>query len=129
MMMSDRIVVMNSGRVEQIGTPREIYAQPATLFSATFVGENNIFSRDGQLFAVRPEKLKAVRSGEGVETKRSGELMDVQYLGGVHKLIVQLENEPMTVSIVLDVNDERTWQIGETVGVDWKPEDEVVIGS
>ncbi|MDU4694189.1 MULTISPECIES: ABC transporter ATP-binding protein [Paenibacillus] len=129
MMMSDRIVVMNSGQVEQIGTPREIYAQPATLFSATFVGENNIFSRDGRLFAVRPEKLKALRSGEGVETKRSGELLDVLYLGGVHKLIVQLDNEPMTVSIVLDVNDERTWQIGETVGVDWKPEDEVVIGS
>ena len=129
MMMSDRIVVMNSGQVEQIGTPREIYAQPATLFSATFVGENNIFSRDGRLFAVRPEKLKALRGGEGAEPKRSGELLDVLYLGGVHKLIVQLDNEPMTVSVVLDVNDDRTWQIGETVGVDWKPEDEVVIGS
>ena len=38
MMMSDRIVIMNHGRVEQIGTPREIYARPQTLFAATFVG-------------------------------------------------------------------------------------------
>ena len=45
MMLSDRIVIMNHGRVEQIGTPREIYARPQTLFAATFVGENNVFLR------------------------------------------------------------------------------------
>lgn len=129
MMMSDRIVVMNSGRVEQIGTPKEIYAQPATLFSATFVGENNVFSRDGELFAVRPEKLQAI-SGDAISgAKRSGEVLDVLYLGGVHKLVVQLDNEPMRVSVVLGGEDEGSWQVGEAVGVNWKSEDEVVIGS
>ncbi|MED4955300.1 ABC transporter ATP-binding protein [Paenibacillus sp. FSL R5-0527] len=128
MMMSDRIVIMNSGRVEQIGTPREIYATPATLFAATFVGENNIFSLDGRLFAVRPEKLR-VTSGSGIgNAKSTGEVQDVLYLGSVHKLIVQLDNEPMTVSIVLDAADDHPYQIGEQVGVDWKPEDEVIIG-
>lgn len=126
MMLSDRIVIMNSGKVEQIGTPREIYATPTTLFSATFVGENNIFSQDGRLFAVRPEKLRAVRSQDGA--KRIGEVLDVLYLGSIHKLVVQLEDEPMTVSIVLDFTDERTWQVGEKVGVNWNTEDEVVIG-
>lgn len=129
MMMSDRIVVMNSGQVEQIGTPKEIYARPATLFSATFVGENNVFSRDGELFAVRPEKLQAI-SGDAISgAKRSGEVLDVLYLGGVHKLVVQLDNEPMRVSVVLGGEDERSWQVGEAVGVNWKSEDEVVIGS
>ncbi|MEF2969180.1 ABC transporter ATP-binding protein [Paenibacillus sp. M1] len=127
MMLSDRIVIMNSGKVEQIGTPREIYATPTTLFSATFVGENNIFSQDGRLFAVRPEKLRAVRNPEGA--RRKGEVLDVLYLGSIHKLVVQLEDEPMTVSIVFDFTDERPWQIGEKIGVDWKSEDEVVIGS
>ncbi|WP_019640185.1 ABC transporter ATP-binding protein [Paenibacillus fonticola] len=126
MMLSDRIVIMNNGQVEQIGTPREIYATPATLFSATFVGENNIFSRDGRLFAVRPEKLRASRGIEGA--KRCGEVMDVLYLGSINKLIVQLDNEPMTVSIVLDFLDQRPWEVGEKVGVDWNAEDEVVIG-
>ncbi|MGG6314398.1 ABC transporter ATP-binding protein [Paenibacillus macerans] len=129
MMMSDRIVVMNGGRVEQIGSPREIYAQPATLFSATFVGENNIFTRDGQLFAVRPEKLRAVRGSEAGGAKQSGEVLDVLYLGSVHKLVVQLDNEPMSVSIVLGADDDHPWQIGEAVGVEWNPEDEVIIGS
>ncbi|PQP86817.1 ABC transporter ATP-binding protein, partial [Paenibacillus sp. AR247] len=53
MMLSDRIVIMNSGKVEQIGTPKDIYAAPKTLFAATFVGENNIFSSGSELFAVR----------------------------------------------------------------------------
>jgi iron(III) transport system ATP-binding protein len=39
--LSDRIVVMNSGRVEQVGTPEEIYARPASLFAADFVGQVN----------------------------------------------------------------------------------------
>ncbi|WP_055105493.1 ABC transporter ATP-binding protein [Paenibacillus ihumii] len=126
MMLSDRIVIMNNGQVEQIGTPREIYATPSTLFSATFVGENNIFSSEGRLFAVRPEKLRASRQVD--DSKRSGEIMDVLYLGSIHKLIVQLDNEPMTVSIVFDLTDDRPWSIGDKVGVDWNAEDEVNIG-
>ncbi|MNP74329.1 TOBE domain protein [compost metagenome] len=75
---------------------------------------------------MRPEKLKAVRSQDGA--KRIGEVLDVLYLGSIHKLVVQLEDEPMTVSIVLDFTDERPWQVGERVGVNWNTEDEVVIG-
>ncbi|MEM9809172.1 MAG: ABC transporter ATP-binding protein, partial [Cyanobacteria bacterium P01_D01_bin.56] len=45
--MADRIVVMNGGRIEQVGTPTEIYNQPATHFVAEFVGNNNLF--DGQV--------------------------------------------------------------------------------
>jgi spermidine/putrescine transport system ATP-binding protein len=41
--MSDRIVVFNHGRIEQIGTPREIYETPNTLHVAKFIGETNIF--------------------------------------------------------------------------------------
>jgi spermidine/putrescine transport system ATP-binding protein len=41
--MSDRIAVMNAGRVEQIGTPTEIYAEPATVFVASFIGQANLW--------------------------------------------------------------------------------------
>ncbi|AWB42928.1 spermidine/putrescine ABC transporter ATP-binding protein [Paenibacillus sp. CAA11] len=127
MMLSDRIVIMNNGQVEQIGTPREIYATPTTLFAATFVGENNIFSQDGRLFAVRPEKLVLLRDSQGA--KRTGVIEDVLYLGSLHKVVVQLDNEPMKVSIALDFKDERPWGIGEQVGVGWQSQDEVVIGA
>lgn len=125
MMLSDRIVIMNHGRVEQIGTPREIYARPQTLFAATFVGENNVFSSPEGLFAVRPEKLVPQRESGA---KKSGVIEDVQYLGSVHKLLVQLDNEPMKVTIALDISDDRPWEVGERVGVNWSTKDEVIIG-
>jgi spermidine/putrescine transport system ATP-binding protein len=42
--MSDRVVVMNEGRIEQIGTPRDIYEEPTNIFVAEFIGETNIFT-------------------------------------------------------------------------------------
>ena len=42
--MSDRIAVMNEGRIEQIGTPIKIYEEPENMFVARFVGEINVFS-------------------------------------------------------------------------------------
>ena len=42
--MSDRIVVMRDGKIEQDGTPREIYEEPKNLFVASFIGEINIFN-------------------------------------------------------------------------------------
>lgn len=44
MMLSDRIVLMNKGKIEQTGTPDEMYAQPKSLFAAQFLGETNLFS-------------------------------------------------------------------------------------
>ncbi|WP_422659233.1 ABC transporter ATP-binding protein [Paenibacillus sp. EC2-1] len=126
MMLSDRIVIMNNGKVEQIGTPREIYARPQTLFAATFVGENNIFSSREGLFAVRPEKITPLRGSGG---KKTGLIEDVQYLGNVHKLMVQLEDEPMRVTIALDFTDDEPWEVGERIGLNWDARDEVGIGS
>lgn len=54
---------------------------------------------------------------------------DVQYLGSVHKLLVQLDDEPMKVMIALDISDDQPWEVGERVGVNWNAKDEVIIGS
>src|SRR6266513_2461443 len=55
--MSDRIGVMNSGRIEQVGTPREIYEQPDTAFVADFIGSLNVLEVDGKRVAIRPERV------------------------------------------------------------------------
>jgi len=54
--MSDRIVVMNKGRIDQLGEPRELYYQPATEFVASFFGDNNVF--DGVIEARRDGRLR-----------------------------------------------------------------------
>ncbi|MCG7408820.1 ABC transporter ATP-binding protein [Paenibacillus sp. ACRRX] len=125
MMMSDRIVIMNTGKVEQIGSPRDVYERPETLFAATFIGENNIF-HDERLFTVRPEKVRV--TPELADTRKTGIIQDIVYLGNVHKLIIHLEDEPTSVTSVLDFTDQRDWNIGQKVGVHWNLQDEVTVG-
>ncbi|WP_325175842.1 ABC transporter ATP-binding protein [Paenibacillus profundus] len=125
MMMSDRIVIMNNGRVEQVGSPKDIYERPETLFAATFVGENNVFHEE-HMFAVRPEKIRVAAEPE--DARKSGIIQDIVYLGNIHKLIVHLAHEQTNVTVALDFTDERKWEIGQRVGVNWNAQDEVMIG-
>lgn len=60
--MADRVIVMNRGRIEQIGTPSEIYSRPATHFIAEFVGNNNLF--DGEVVKVNQDTV-TVRCPQG----------------------------------------------------------------
>src|ERR687888_2423359 len=62
--MSDRIAVFNAGRVEQIGTPADVYERPATEFVAGFIGVSNVLERAGRKFTVRPEKIHMLQSDE-----------------------------------------------------------------
>jgi putative spermidine/putrescine transport system ATP-binding protein len=55
--MSDRLAVFNEGRIEQIGTPAEVYERPQTAFVAGFVGVSNLLERHGRRFTIRPEKI------------------------------------------------------------------------
>ncbi len=61
--MSDRIAVFNEGRIEQVGTPAEVYEAPATPFVSGFVGVSNVLERDGAMFTVRPEKVRILECG------------------------------------------------------------------
>src|SRR5262245_37109186 len=60
MTLAHRMIVMNGGRAEQIGTPLEVYAKPATTFVAAFIGSPpmNLVPRDGKLLGIRPEHLE-----------------------------------------------------------------------
>lgn len=64
MTLSDRVAVMRDGRIEQLGTPREVYEEPATQFVAGFVGMTNFFQ--GQVIAADGERVR-VRTNEGFE--------------------------------------------------------------
>ena len=68
MTLAHRMIVMNAGRAEQIGTPLEVYARPATTFVAGFIGSPpmNLVPRDGKLLGVRPEHLEPCAAGEAL---------------------------------------------------------------
>ena len=62
--MSNRIAVFSQGRIDQIGTPADIYEHPANEFVAAFVGISNLLDRDGRRFTIRPEKIRLLTDGE-----------------------------------------------------------------
>src|ERR1700719_5070250 len=78
--MSDRLVVLNQGQIEQLGTPVEVYERPASTFVAGFIGVSNLIERGGRRFTVRPEKVRLLAEGEtpaaGTHSER-GRIEDV----------------------------------------------------
>ena len=97
--MSNRIAVFNQGRIEQVGTPREIYDHPTTAFVAGFVGTSNVMSAAmshelmgvAAMHSVRPERIRIVQElVADSEVSVSGTVNDVQYLGAESRLRVAL---------------------------------------
>ena len=100
--MSDRIAVFNNGRIEQLGTPTEVYEHPATSFVAGFVGTSNLLAaaaaeavlgRPGT-WSVRPEKIRVIGIDEPVGDGRHavrGTVREVVYVGMSTRFVVDLE--------------------------------------
>jgi putative spermidine/putrescine transport system ATP-binding protein len=100
--MSDRIAVFSNGRIEQVGTPADVYEQPATRFVAGFVGTSNLLTgaaaeaivgRRGT-FTIRPEKIHfagADETGGDDEVSAPGRIRDVIYVGSDTRYIVALD--------------------------------------
>ncbi len=91
--MSDRLAVFNQGRIEQLGTPVEVYEQPATDFVAGFIGLSNLLERDGRHVTIRPEKIRLLAAGDtpppGSHVEE-GRIEDVVYLGMLTRYLVEL---------------------------------------
>jgi putrescine transport system ATP-binding protein len=98
MAISDRVGVMEKGRIVQIAPPSELYERPATKFVAEFVGRVNLIARpEGGWLALRPEKL---RLGEGPHRAR---VRECQYLGERRLVFLDGAFGPLTASIAGDV--------------------------
>ena len=103
MSISDRIIVMNEGNIEQIGTPREIYTFPETVFVAEFIGKANIIKRDKKSFIIRPENVN-ISYNEKDNEKINNEIgKDV--ISGEGKIIGK-EYQGSLTSYEIEVTDE-----------------------
>ncbi len=115
--LSDRVAVFNAGRIEQVGTAREVYEQPASGFVAGFVGTSNLLAgaaaravlgRDGS-FGIRPEKIHLEVPGAPAEdgaVRAPGTIAEVVYAGPVTRYVVDLAAGGRLV--VLEQNGHRT---------------------
>ena len=132
--MSDRLAVFNSGRIEQLGSPAEVYERPTTRFVAGFVGTSNLLTGDvaqailGQTgtFTIRPEKIHLASAGTAVgddEVSADGTIHDVVYLGPDTRYVVALDAGArlvVTQQNLATTSTQALAQEGKAVRLVWK---------
>jgi putative spermidine/putrescine transport system ATP-binding protein len=146
--LSDRIAVFRDGRIEQVGTPAELYEAPVSRFVATFLGDSNVFSgrmRDGLLdtgwctlhaaagassgevaLVVRPEHLRlGPPSGAGANVL-SATVTDVVYQGAFRRILVQFDSG-VTGQVRDAAGAGGTVAAGDQVEVHWTADAGVVV--
>ena len=109
--VSDKIMVMESGKIMQVGTPREIYEKPQSLFVADFIGKIN-FLNDGS--SIRPEHIKIV-SEVDTESKNKTIMREIEsweYLGPSYRLFFKNNKEVLKVEVPCSMIDEKNLYVG-----------------
>ena len=123
--MSDRIAVMNHGKVEQVGAPTEIYERPRTRFVADFIGEINILEEAGRARALRPEKIRLVSVGARV----SGTVETANFLGGSTLLRVGTADGRSLLVRETHAGERASRLPGDAVGLAWNDADAIPLES
>ncbi|HTL42017.1 MAG TPA: ABC transporter ATP-binding protein [Pseudolysinimonas sp.] len=135
--LSDRIAVFNEGRIEQLGTPQEIYEHPVSPFVADFVGTSNLFDAaeakrmlraDGPR-SLRPEKIRLASAGAkpaAGHTALEGTVSEVIYLGTSTRILVDLDDGYRLNVLEQNVGGrEQHDRRGARVTASWSPKDVV----
>lgn len=133
--MSDRLAVMNGGRIEQVGTPIDVYERPATEFVAGFIGVSNLIDRGGHRLTVRPEKvhllLDAAEDAPPGAHVENGVVAEVTYLGVVTRYRVELEGGGQLVAVRQNLETAAAEVLearGRRARVAWRPDQAFRIG-
>ena len=148
--ISDKIVVMNNGQLEQKGTPREIYESPIACFVATFVGQSNILhgvlgpegekivtdlvtfpyhykhnKQPGEdvIISIRPDGFDLVEDGP-----IQGVIKEIAYKGGIVDLIIELTNKDYYEDLLVHIHPKYRVEVGDRVSFKLLPHFMTMIG-
>lgn len=148
--MSDRIAVLNDGRIEQIGRPEELYEMPASAFVADFIGETNFLS--GDVVGLDARECRVLLDGDGLVTGRvaadglaagtgarlavrpdrvrlgnaegiEGTIAERIYSGAMLMLAVRIGETTTIMARGPSNGPDADRSVGDRVRVSWKPED------
>jgi putative spermidine/putrescine transport system ATP-binding protein len=139
--MSDRLAVFNNGRIEQLGSPAEVYERPATRFVAGFVGTSNLLRGEAAAailgvagtFTIRPEKIRLAQPDATVapdESSATGTIREVVYLGPDTRYLVALDagaDLVVTQQNLATSSTEALAQQGKAVRLVWKQQHQLPV--
>ena len=116
MSISDRICVMNSGMIEQVGSPRDVYDNPASSFVAHFVGSINSLPKGNTQTLIRPENLVLTTHDQNAQWR--GAITDITFVGAFTKISVRLENDDAPISVLaISTQIDHNIAIGLNIGI------------
>ena len=119
MALADHIVLMNAGRIEQAGTPREVFNAPRTAFVAQFMGGHNVIATPAGQIAVRADKLKLLRGGG----KLSATVRAIEYQGTHHQVTLSQGDGDLTAILSEDEFASIAPRPGDGMSLDWSDRD------
>ena len=118
MALSDLILVMNAGRVEQQGSPFDVFTRPINRFVAQFIGGHNVINIKGRNVSVREDRIKIASGGKD-------EVTSIEFLGSVVRLKVRSPSGTLTV-VLSDVEFEKLkLEYGNPVTASWSQKDQI----
>ena len=121
--MSDRIAVFNHGRIEQLGTPREIYENPQSAFVSEFVGQTNKMSVNGVRKNVRPEHIQLTKSPDSSMVQIQGTVSDLIFVGSTTRYRFKASDGTTLIS----TNPDGTLAVGDQVTAQWRKDKEFLV--
>ena len=118
MALADVILVMNDGKVEQQGSPIELFTKPRNTFVARFIGGHNVIEGEGLPLSIREDRIKLTPGG-------SDKVTGVEFLGSVVRLKVISDRGPLTV-VQSDMEFTKSkLDLGDQVKASWLKKDQL----
>jgi len=123
MALADLVVLMNAGRIEQQGSPRDIFNHPRTEFTAKFIGGHNVIAIDDEIFAVRNDRLMLKRPGEAIDGPAiAGAVSEVEYQGTYVMVTISADaGTDINAQLSESQFDAANYSVGERVVATWNP--------
>jgi putative spermidine/putrescine transport system ATP-binding protein len=151
--LSDRICLMDRGRIEQLGTPEELYFEPRTVFTADFVGESNLFKGtlvDTGTFRTKTGRPVKIADARGVTSQREATLLvrpekitthgidgepnratciveTVSFVGGSTRITARSEDGMQFLLKAVSSRSESQIQVGANIDISWSAADSIVL--
>ena len=123
MALADIVVLMNNGRIEQQGSPRDIFNHPRTAFTAKFIGGHNVIAIGNETFAVRDDRLNLRRPGEAVNGPSiAGTVSEIEYQGTYIRVAIAADDgTDISAQLTESQFDAASYSVGEHVLASWDP--------
>ncbi len=121
--LADLVVVMNKGRIEQAGSPREVYEKPATEFVARFLGGHNVIATPAGSVAVRADRVW-LAGGQAAQARLSAVIRAIEYQGTHYQVALEHgANAEISASVSDAAFAAMPLSVGDSVGVHWADAD------